>query len=99
VEGRGYSARLKILLFSGRPVLLQERAWCEWWHFELVAFEHYIPVKEDLSDLLEMVSWARDHPEEADKIAKAAKLFADTKLTRAAALARWAAALGEAAGF
>ena len=97
VEGRGYSARLKVLLFSGRPVLLQERTWCEWWHFELVPWTHYVPVKEDLSDLIQMVEWAKEHPEQAEQIGCGAKAFAESHLTREAALGRWAAALTEAA--
>mmetsp|Transcript_94082 Transcript_94082/g.172475 ORF Transcript_94082/g.172475 Transcript_94082/m.172475 type:complete len:114 (+) Transcript_94082:1-342(+) len=40
-------------------------------------FEHYIPVRSDLSNVLEWIHWARDHDEEARRI-----------VIRAAALAR-----------
>ena len=49
-------------------------------------FEHYIPVKEDLSDLIERLDWAEANPEEVQKIAENAQSFAREKLTRKAAL-------------
>ena len=35
IQGKGYSARLKLLLHSGRPVLLCARPWCEFFHASL----------------------------------------------------------------
>jgi len=97
VEGRGYSARLKILLWSGRPVLLQEREWCEYWHADLKPWIHFIPVAKDLSDLVERVEWANANPGEAAQIAQQALEFARANLTRDAALRQWAGALRAAA--
>lgn len=51
IEGNSYSARLKYLFFSKRVVFIQERAWKEYFHFDLVPYKHFIPVKNDLSDL------------------------------------------------
>jgi len=97
VEGRGYSARLKVLLWSRRPVLLQDREWCEYWHHKLIPWVHFIPVARDLSDLVERVEWARGHPDEAAKIAEQALEFARANLTRGAAIQRLSEALQEAA--
>ena len=33
--------------------------------YQLKPFEHYIPVKHDLSDLLDQIEWAKTHDEEA----------------------------------
>ena len=39
-------------------------------------YVHYVPVKYDLSDLLEKLQWARDHDEEAAGIAANGKMLA-----------------------
>lgn len=51
IQGQGYSARIKYLLATGRPVFLPYRKWVEHWHRRLVPWVHYIPVKDDFSDL------------------------------------------------
>lgn len=43
---------------------------------ELKPYIHYIPVKMDLSDLMEKLRWAESHPKESETIAKAATAFA-----------------------
>lgn len=97
VEGRGWSARLKLLLHSGRPVLVADRPWHEFFWPRLVAWEHFIPVRRDLGDLLERVRWARAHPLEAAAIGARGQAFAREQLSRAAAVAQWARTLGEIA--
>jgi hypothetical protein len=93
VEGNGWSARLKLLLHSGRPVLVADRPWKEWFWPELVPMEHVIPVRRDLADVVERARWVRDHPEEAARIGAAGQAFARERLTRAAASDRWAEVL------
>ncbi len=46
----------------------------------LEPFVHYIPVKCDLSDLIEKVEWARSHPTEAEQIADNGQKFAEEYL-------------------
>ncbi|RKS80166.1 glycosyl transferase family 90 [Motilibacter peucedani] len=89
VEGRGWSARLKLLLHSGRPVLVQERPWREWWFDELRPMENCIPVGRDLGDVLERAQWVVENPEEAAAIGRAGQQLARERLTRPAALATW----------
>lgn len=98
MEGNGWSARLKLLLHSGRPVLVVDRPWREWWFDEFVAWEHFIPVRRDLADLEDRVGWAREHSVEAGRIGRAGQAFARRELTRERAVARWAEVLGGAAG-
>lgn len=38
---------------------------------------HYVPIKNDLSDLLEKYEWLRSHPEEAEEIASNGREFAE----------------------
>lgn len=86
VEGVGYSGRVKILLFSGRPLFLQARRWKEYFFDELKPFYHYIPVIEDLSDLSDRITWAENNPEASTKIAANAQSYARSNLTRRAAV-------------
>lgn len=84
--GRGWSARTKILMFSGRPLFIQDRKWTEYWYKDIKPFVHYIPVKADLSDLSTQISWAESHQQEAQQIAINAQKFACEYLTREAAI-------------
>ncbi|PWV95749.1 glycosyl transferase family 90 [Hoeflea marina] len=86
IEGIGYSARLKILLFSGRPVFIQDRPWKDFFFDWMEPFQHYIPVAGDLSDLGRQLDWAEAHPEECARIAANALEFAHRHLTREAAI-------------
>jgi len=86
IQGRGWSARTKILMFSGRCLFIADRKWKEYWYDYLVPYLHYIPVKEDLSDLSMQLDWAESHPEEVEKIVKNAREFALKYLTREAAI-------------
>jgi len=47
---------------------------------------HYIPVKRDLSDLMEKLIWARNHDHEARQIAEEGRAFALTNLMKEARL-------------
>jgi hypothetical protein len=41
----------------------------QWWYDRLVPWQHYVPVKADMSDLLEKIDWVRSHDCEAAAIA------------------------------
>lgn len=47
-----------------------------YFYSQLKPWVHYIPVKRNLSDLLDKLSWARKHDEEAQKIAENGRNFA-----------------------
>lgn len=98
IEGRGWSARLKLLLHSGRPVLIQDRPWKEWFWPQLEPMVHFIPVAADLSDVVERARWTIQHPDEAAAIGAAGQQFAAEHLTRAAAITRWRDVLTDLAG-
>ncbi len=86
IQGHGWSARTKFLMFSGRPLFLAERKWHEYWYRDIRPYTHYIPVKEDLSDLTEQLDWAQKNELKAAEIAKNAQRFAQEHLTREAAV-------------
>jgi len=89
IEGCGYSGRLKHLLWSHRPVLLVDRPHKEFFFEYLKEWVHYIPVKRDLSDLIEKTKWCMEHYEEALKIAENAYQFSKLHLTRESCYKQW----------
>jgi hypothetical protein len=93
IQGKGYSSRLKLLLHTGRTVFIVRRPWLEYYFGGLHPMVHFVPVAEDLSDLLERLDWADAHPEEAKAIGAAGQAFAQRFLTEAAAQRSLAQAL------
>lgn len=47
--------------------------WETWFDQYIQPWEHYIPIREDLSDFVEKVNWARSHEKEAETIARNAQ--------------------------
>jgi hypothetical protein len=72
----GYQWRL----LSNSVCLKQESDQVQWFYSALQPFVHYIPVKNDMSDLVEKIEWAKDHDEEAAAISKQARDFAEKNL-------------------
>uniref|UniRef100_A0A6C0HS80 Glycosyl transferase CAP10 domain-containing protein n=1 Tax=viral metagenome TaxID=1070528 RepID=A0A6C0HS80_9ZZZZ len=89
VEGYGYSGRLKYLLWSQRPILVVDRPYKEYFFENLKEWEHYIPVKRDLTDLHEKMMWCFTNTEKANEIAQNALTFSKKHLTREACYAKW----------
>ncbi|XP_054285028.1 protein O-glucosyltransferase 2-like isoform X2 [Macrosteles quadrilineatus] len=80
VDGTVAAYRLPYLLAGGSLVLKQDSHYYEHFYGELTPWEHYVPVKRDLSDLVERVQWALDNDEEAHKIAVNGQKYARENL-------------------
>uniref|UniRef100_A0AAY4BND8 Glycosyl transferase CAP10 domain-containing protein n=1 Tax=Denticeps clupeoides TaxID=299321 RepID=A0AAY4BND8_9TELE len=80
IDGTVAAYRFPYLLAGGSVVLKQDSAYYEHFYQELTPWEHYVPFKADLSDLLEKLRWARGHDEQAKRIALAGQQFARTHL-------------------
>lgn len=50
----------------------------QWYYDRLEPWEHYVPVRSDLSDLLERIEWVRSNDREAAEIARRGQAFART---------------------
>jgi hypothetical protein len=50
-------------------ILIPDSQYYLWFFFILKPYEHYIPIKEDLSDLIEKIKWCRENDEKCKKIA------------------------------
>jgi hypothetical protein len=89
VEGAGYSGRLKHLLWSNRPLLIVKRPHNEYFFEYLQPWVHFIPVAEDLSDLVTQIHWCKNNYSTALDIAKNARWFCNHFLTRDACYNQW----------
>ena len=82
VDGHVSAFRLSLELSMGSVVLLQESKYRVWFRKYLKEYVHYVPVKEDLSDLYDQIRWCRAHDVECQQIVTNARLFYDTFLTK-----------------
>ncbi|XP_034273906.1 protein O-glucosyltransferase 2 isoform X2 [Pantherophis guttatus] len=80
IDGTVAAYRLPYLLAGNSLVLKQDSIYYEHFYNELQPWKHFVPFKNDLSDLMEKLQWAKDHDEEAKKIAKAGQEFARNAL-------------------
>jgi hypothetical protein len=88
VEGRGYSGRVKLLLASGRPLILVDRPFVEWYMPEFVAGTHYLSVRRDLSDLSEKVEWLATHDAEARTMGRSAAELSQILFSKSSVLSQ-----------
>lgn len=77
--GAGWK-RLPTSLASGSVVLMQHR-WRQFFYPGLKPWVHYVPVADDMSDLVERYEWLTTHPSEAKTIAENGLRFARQILT------------------
>ena len=63
-------------LNSGSVILKTDSAWNQWFFNKYKAWEHYVPVKDDMSDLQERFAWCESHQAECEQmIRKCKRLF------------------------
>lgn len=78
--------RLFWLLLSNSLVIKQVTPNVQWYYGALEPYVHYVPVKEDLSDLMDQIAWARTHDAQAQQIAEEGSRFAQENLSAEATL-------------
>lgn len=92
-QGRGYSARLKWLVATGRPVFVVDRDVVEPWFLEMKPWVNFVPVAADLSDLFEHHARLERDPELYEMIGRSAREFAAKVLRLDVQLAQVAEAI------
>ena len=75
IDGHVTAFRLSIELSMGSVILWAKTKWKIWYSDLLEPYKHYIPVKEDLSNLIEQIKWCRANDEKCQQIAQNAKTF------------------------
>ena len=73
---QGYAGRFLGLLRSGSAVFKSTR-YREWFHGLLEPYEHFIPINYDLSDLVQKVAWLHGHPEVAEMMIEASRIWVE----------------------
>lgn len=82
VDGHVSAYRLSLELQLGFCVLLADSKYHMWFRKMLKPYVHYVPVKADLSDLIEQINWCRNNDKKCEEISNNAIAFAKTYLTR-----------------
>lgn len=60
-------------LNSGSVLFKTESCWKQWFYDDFIEWKHYVPIKEDFSDLKEKYDYCEAHPEECLKMIMNAK--------------------------
>jgi len=63
-------------LLLGSCILKVSSPFEQWFYSRLREWEHFVPVRGDLSDLIDKIAWCREHEAEARAIAEAGQRFA-----------------------
>ena len=82
IDGNVAAYRLLGTMMTGSLILKVEGPYTLWIDHLLKPGKHYIPVKADLSDLVEVVEWCKNHDDKCKKIALNGYEFAKTALTK-----------------
>ena len=80
VDGHVSAFRLSTELSMGSVILSVQSKWKIWYSDMLIPYKHYVPVKSDLSDLLDKIKWCRNNDEKCKIIANNALEFYNTYL-------------------
>jgi hypothetical protein len=84
IEGNDVSTNLKWILLSNSVVIQPIPKKCSWFMEDmLIPFKHFVPLKDDFSDLEEKIKWCMSNLDKCEQIAKNAtdymKIFLDEK--------------------
>ncbi|KAL1232547.1 Protein O-glucosyltransferase [Trichinella spiralis] len=81
VDGTVAAYRLMYLLAGNSIILKQDSIYYEHFYPLLKPWVHYVPVKRDLSDLIDQILWSMNHPDQVKTIIKNAQNFVNSYLT------------------
>ena len=60
MDGNSWSSRFGTMLCYNSVAIKVEPAYADYWIYDLVPWKHYVPIKNDLSDLLENIDFVLD---------------------------------------
>lgn len=75
LDGTVAAYRFPYLLAGDSLVLKQTSQYYEYFYSQLSPWEHYVPVKRDLSDLVHRVKWAKENEDTVLSIVRKARAF------------------------
>ncbi|XP_032794179.2 protein O-glucosyltransferase 2 [Daphnia magna] len=80
IDGTVAAYRFPYLLAGDAVVFKQDSEYYEHFYSDLKPRVHYIPIKADLSDLVEVIKWAKTHDEEVRQIGANGRQYARSHL-------------------
>lgn len=82
IDGHVAAYRLSVELSMYSVVLLVQSDWKLWYSDRLIPYKHYVPIKSDLSDLVDQIKWCRENDELCEEISKNARKFYELYLNK-----------------
>lgn len=89
LDGNTISGRSSHILHSGSTMFKPDSVFSEWSYHLLRPWIHYVPVRENLDDLIEQIEWAKRNPKSAECIARNAKRFAEKHIRKEMTACVW----------
>jgi hypothetical protein len=86
LDGHVGAVRLSTELAMRSVVLIPESDYHMWFQHKLVPYKHFIPIKRDLSNLMDQVKWCIKNDNKCKKIASNARTFFELELNKDAIL-------------
>lgn len=86
LDGNVAAYRLGKSLLMGSVILIQESGSRVWFQGMMKPYEHYVPVDNNLSNLISQIKWCIEHDEECEKIAQNGMELGRTVMTKDAQL-------------
>ena len=82
IEGHVAAYRLSYEMSFGSVILLVESEWRMWFTKFISPWKHFVPVKADLSDLVDKIEWCKANDEQCRQIAQNAGDFYNKYLSK-----------------
>ena len=82
IDGHVKAFRFGNELRMGSVILLVDSPYTLWFQNKLKPYEHYVPVKSDLSDLEKQINWCKQNDDKCEQIAKHALDFYNKYLSK-----------------
>jgi hypothetical protein len=82
IDGHVSAFRLSYELNMNSVVLLVNSDWKIWYSHLLKPYIHYIPIENDLSDIITKIKWCRDNDDKCKEIASNAREFYNKYLSK-----------------
>lgn len=80
MDGTVAAYRFPFLLIGDSVVFKQDSPYYEHFYSDLTPWVHYIPIKKDLSNLVELLKWAKRNDDKVKEISKAGRAYAENNL-------------------
>ena len=82
IDGHVSAFRLSSELSTNSLLLIVESEWRVWYSNKLKPYEHYIPIKHDLSDLISKIEWCKSNDQKCEIISRNAYNFFNSHLQK-----------------